>query len=510
MVMRRECRVIKRIETVTGQTENGLVDFHRQRLRWSEAEAPIPAMVQRATITVPLDYAQPDGEVINLAIVRHAAADPPQRLGVLLVAPDDPGSRGIPLLWQLLPSLPTEVVERYDIVCFDHRFSGDSAPLELGLSMDEIFWVFHSSPDFETECRFQEEIARKAADSALETLPHLTSLNIARDIDVIRGALNEEKISFLGYSYGSYLGAVYTQLFGVHAGRVVLDSVINPEWVWRGLFRAIAASMEAGLTKWAGWAARRGAELQLGDTSETVRCRLDELLAAASRQPVVIPSLPIPLDGALLRLATMALLQSDQTHSLLGDLVRAAVHHESPSSATIEFFGAMFGRPRDESTAAAQLAILCGDHPWPRSKYVYRADARRDGERYPFIGAALSGIKPGAFWAIAPREPGVVIGRDNPAESILLVQSAGDVFAPSHGARRLRELLPHNSRLITVADSVQHRVFPFYRHSEVNEQVCTYLVDGKLPNTDRICANRHPANQSKKGDTCEQDDDRLS
>ena len=141
----------ERILTVTDNSASELRDFHRQQLSWSEAIAPIPASAQRATVTVPVDYTHPDNEVIDLAIVRHRAADPAQPLGVLLVAPDDPGARGIPLLWQLLPVLPAEIVERYDIVCFDHRFSGDSAPIEFALTMDEIFWVFHSSPDFEAE-----------------------------------------------------------------------------------------------------------------------------------------------------------------------------------------------------------------------------------------------------------------------------------------------------------------------------------------------------------------------
>jgi pimeloyl-ACP methyl ester carboxylesterase len=490
--------VVERIPRITAQAEAGLAYFYRQRPAWTEAETPIPATVDKAIVRVPVDYAQAGGEVIDLAIVRHAATIPSGRLGVLLIAPDDPGTRGIPLLWQLVPSLPSQVVERYDIVCFDHRFSGGSAPVNFGLSMEEIFWVFHSSPDFESECCFQEGIARKAADNALGILPHLTSLNIVRDMDIIRGALGEEQISFLGYSYGSYLGAVYTQLFGAHASRVVLDSVISPDWVWRGLFRAIAASIEAGLMNWAAQAATHDAKLRLGDTPESVRCRLDELLAAASRQPVAIPGLPMPVDDVLLRVATMALLRSDQTHNLLGDLLRAAAHHESPSPATMEFFQAMFGQPREESTAAAQLAILCGDHPWPRAEDTYRADARRDGERYPFIGVALSGIKAGAFWPVTQREPAAVIGADNPAETVLLIQSAGDVFTPCEGARRLHELLPHNSRLITVADSVQHRVFPFYQHTEVNRLVSAYLVRGEFPDTDLTCSNQNIQQPERK------------
>ena len=250
--------------------------------------------------------------------------------------------------------------------------------------------------------------------------------------------MNEDKISYLGYSYGTYLGAVYTQLFGAHTDRVVLDSVLSPEWVWRGLFRAIAAGVEAGLANWAGWAANRDAQLHLGNTAESVRRQLDTLLAVAGRGPVTVPGLPMPLDAALLRLITLALLQSDQTHLLLGDLVRAAAHQDPLSPATNQVLGAMFGQPREQSTAAAQLAILCGDYPWPRFADAYRADTCRDVDRYPFLGAALSGIKPGAFWPVTPREPAAVIGRNNPAQSILLVQSAGDVFAPSHGARRLR------------------------------------------------------------------------
>ncbi len=104
--------------------------------------------------------------------------------------------------------------------------------------------------------------------------------------------------------------------------------------------------------------------------------------------------------------------------------------------------------------------------------------------RQPFIGPAMAAPKAGAFWPVPPREPVTAFGPDNRAESILLVRAERGMFTPARGAARLRELLPHNTRLTTVADAAHHRVYPFYGDPGTNATVTEYLLTGKLPDTD--------------------------
>lgn len=457
------------------------------RPTWTPATEEALTGLDVTTVTVPLDHTRPDdGRTVDLALARHPARSPRTRTGTLLVAPDDPGNRGTLLVPQLIAKLPPAVLDQYDIVGFDHRFSGRSDPLSCGLAPDQWLWIFHTPEDADTEARYQRDIVERCFREAGDLLPHLTSRAIAHDIDVIRRALGEERISFLGYSYGSHLGAVWTQLYGEHADRVVLDSVIDPDSVWRRMFLDYAASCEAALGRWAAWAARRHEELALGTTAAAVREAVARLTARADREHRVEVA-GLPADGTMLRLLTMVLLSDDLAWGFLGDVLRTAVHGGQASERTRRALGAMFGRGKEESGAVAQLAVLGGDAAWPRDPAGYRRDMATAAARHPFIGPAMAAPKAGAFWPREldeRREPGIVLGRDNHAESLLLVRSEHAMFTPARGAARLRELLAHNSRLITAAGTGAHRVFPFHGHPGVDGAVAEYLLTGKLPDTD--------------------------
>jgi pimeloyl-ACP methyl ester carboxylesterase len=110
-------------------------------------------------------------------------------------------------------------------------------------------------------------------------------------------------------------------------------------------------------------------------------------------------------------------------------------------------------------------------------------------QRYPFTGAAMGGVKAPAFWPIPPREPVTPLGDDNPAPSVLIVQSEHDMSTPHAAAVRMHEVLHHNSRLVTLGDTAHHKVFPFYGNAEINNLVTEYLLTGERPGQDLTCAN---------------------
>ncbi|MFI2710736.1 alpha/beta fold hydrolase [Micromonospora sp. NPDC018662] len=460
---------------------DGLAGFHRQSLTWEPATEPAGA--ERTRVTVPLDYRDPAGRTIEIAVARQPAGDPANRIGVLMIAPDDPGNRGIPLLGQLVGSLPAEVLDRFDLVAFDHRFSGDSHPIEVDWTPEERLWVFHRPQSLDAEIRFQSKVAAKVADVALDLLPYASTRNVARDMDVIRAALGVETVSYLGWSYGTYLGAVYSQLFGGRTDRVVLDSVLSPDWPWRGLFLNVAASTEAAVRRWCQWAAARDGDLRLGADAAEVRARYDELLERAGTEPLAVPGLPMPLDRFALEFFTVVMLTTDRTYPLLGAVLKAAVHGEPlPGPSVGELMGLV--NQRQDSTPAGQLAILCGESSWPRDLDRYEAEMASVATELPFIGRTLATVKAGAFWPTSPVEPLTEIGPGNTARSVLLVQSEADIFTRAVGAWRLRELLPDNSRLVLAADTACHKLFPFGGHPVVNELVTRYLVTGELPEKD--------------------------
>lgn len=463
-------------------------DFYAQSPSWELVTEGELAGLELAEIAVPLDYGRPDGPVTEITIGRRRASAPAKRLGVLLIGPgDDLGNPGLALTARLATSLPPDVLARYDLVGFDLRFMGHSCPIELEYTLAERYWVFHAPRDFDEEVRIQSNLAAKVANPHRHLLGHVNTRNTARDIEVIRHVLGEEKISYLGYSYGTYLAAVYTQMFGEHAERVVMDSICNPDWVWRGLFTDFPPNGELALQRWARWTAARDDEYGLGGTPDRVRLRYDELVRRADSGDLVELD-EFECDQTMIRLVAVGPLSSDLMYPALGEIVRTAVHGGQLSPFIKQFLSPMFSPPVSNGVVA-QLAVLSGDWRWPRDLKLYRREMQSYQERYPFAGAALAGVKAPAFWPIPPREPVTRLGADNPAPSILLVQSEYDMSTPHAAAMRMHEVLHGNSRLVTLGATAHHRVFPFYGNTEVNDIVTDYLLTGQLPADDIVCAN---------------------
>lgn len=435
---------------------------------------------QRARVPVPVDHRDPGGLAIDLTLVRYPAGGPGARQGVLVVTPDDPGSSGIAMASQVRTALAPSVAAVFDVIGFDHRFSGESAPLQWGLDQREIFWVFHQSESFATEVRFQAELTAKAAERSLDVLPHITTRNIARDIDIIRRALDEERICLLGHNYGSYVAGVYCELFGDHADRVILDSVLSPDWVWQGLFKNFARNCEATLGHWCATTARP--EGPLGETPQQVRDAFDEVLRKAGAGGIMLAGVPVPLDDQFLRVLTMMLLSSQRSHPALEDVIQSARTGAPLQAGTQQLIGSMFAVPRDPSTAAAQMAILCGDAAWPRALEEYES-AGQDASG--FMDQALLGVKAGAFWPVQPLEPPTAFGHSK-AGGVLLVQAERDMFTSDVGARQLHGLLGDRARLVMVQGMIEHRVFPFVGDTRVNNVAEEFLLTGRLPDADIV------------------------
>ncbi|MGW0957526.1 alpha/beta fold hydrolase [Streptomyces gelaticus] len=233
------------------KSEARLDRYYDQRLGWGScAKSSGDAMgrdldkagVQCADVTVPLDYADPRGRTITVAISRLKATDTRHRIGSILLNNGGPGGTALESPPEFHAWMK-KVGPRYDIVGFDPRFVGRSTPLDCGLPVGtNLFSAGHSRAGFERQVALQKDLADKCRATNASVLPHVTTRNTARDMDVIRGALDEKKISYFGYSYGTYLGTVYTQMFlqsAVICGNVAAPR--DPEVYWRAIERSRAA-----------------------------------------------------------------------------------------------------------------------------------------------------------------------------------------------------------------------------------------------------------------------------
>lgn len=267
--------------------EKPLPQHLKQRPAWHRCNSEAPASFQCATLKVPLDYSRPGGKKIDLAISRIKASSPTERHGVLLLNPGGPGGQGLDMPQSLSAELPKSVQRKYDLIGFDPRGVGRSSPLSCGLTAEEENWQRpYKAASFDKDVKWARTVAEKCDAKQGDKLPHITTRNTARDMDVIRAVLGEKKISYLGYSYGTYLGAVYTQMFPRRSDRIVLDSAVDPARIWRGMMQVWSEGSEPAFTRWTEWTAQRNATYKLGNTPDKVRKTFWVLVARANRKPI--------------------------------------------------------------------------------------------------------------------------------------------------------------------------------------------------------------------------------
>ncbi|MFC7968387.1 alpha/beta hydrolase [Streptomyces cinereoruber] len=231
-----------------------LKEFYAQKLKWRDCGVE---GFQCATLRAPLDYAKPDGEEIELAVSRVRATGPGKRIGSLLVNPGGPGGSAVGYLQAYAGiGYPAPVRARYDMVAVDPRGVARSEPVECltGPQMDAYTQV-DQTPDDATETDALsaafKDFAAGCAKRSGKVLPHVSTVETARDMDVLRAVLGDERLSYVGASYGTFLGATYAELFPDRVGRLVLDGAMDPSLPALDLNRDQTAGFETAFRAFA-------------------------------------------------------------------------------------------------------------------------------------------------------------------------------------------------------------------------------------------------------------------
>ncbi|WP_330269417.1 alpha/beta hydrolase [Streptomyces griseorubiginosus] len=475
-----------------------LARYHHQRLDWKSCvlgpddatgKELEQAGAQCTDVRVPLDYGNPDGRTVTVAISRIRATDTAHRVGPLLLNGGGPGGQtlGDPP-W--VRAAMKDVAARYDVVGVDPRFVGRSTPLDCHWPTGSAFrGAGVDRAGFDRMAAFARDLAQRCRRHAGDVLPYVNTRNTARDLDVIRAALGERRISYLGYSYGSYLGEVYTTLFPGRVERVVLDGVIDPDRYGPRLLRGSEKANRHALEDWASWAAARHASYGLGRTGGAVLATVDHVQAAAARTPLRLGTYRV--DEHVVPLIVFNGLSQDNDIAYgdfaqaVQDLLRAVQgRNVTPSPWLAEALGFML-TGSDSHYGSVQTAILCGDAAAPRDPEAYWRDVQRARERDELFGPVTNNLNPCAFWD-PPRERPTVIRDDLPA---LLVNATGDPRTTYDGATAVRRMWP-SSRLVTLRGADQHAVYGVYGSSCADATVNTYLATGRLPAKDVTCTAR--------------------
>ncbi|MFF7449431.1 MULTISPECIES: alpha/beta fold hydrolase [unclassified Streptomyces] len=448
--------------------------------------------IQCGWVTVPLDYAKPNGKQIKLAVDRIGnTGTKSERQGALIYNPGGPGGSGLRFPRRVVTKAPVWVntSKAYDFVGFDPRGVGHSAPISCvdpqefvkAPKMDPV-------PDSEADKRVQRKLAREYAEGCYERsgemLPHMTTPNTARDLDVIRAALGEKKLNFLGVSYGTYLGAVYGTLFPGHVRRMIVDSVVNPsrEKIWYEANLDQDVAFEMRWKDWQDWVAANDAVFHLGTTRAAVQAKWLELRATAKKSPIGGVVGPAELlgffqgapyyDSSWIPVATVF------SKYFAGDtqaLVDAAAPDLSDTAGNIA----------SENGNAVYTAVECTDAKWPTSWKKWDRDNTRLHKDYPFLTWSNAWMNlPCATWPVKQQTPvNVKTGKGLPG--VLIVQSERDAATPYEGAVELHKRFK-GSRLITEKNAGSHGVTSLVNPC-INERVDSYLLSGKLDAADVTC-----------------------
>ncbi|MFE4449279.1 alpha/beta hydrolase [Streptomyces sp. NPDC056796] len=456
-------------------------------LRWGPCpEGAAAPRLECSTLEVPLDYRDPGGRQIEIAVSRLTSEKPSARRGVLLTNPGGPGGAGLTYPAVLAASgLPQEVLDSYDVIGFDPRGVGRSAPVTCDLTREQQWRgnfppYAHTAADVTREVGYARKIAEQCTGSRTAwMLPHLTTANTARDMDRLRTALGEPKLSYLGASYGSYLGAVYTTLFPRRGDRIVLDSNMGPGGYDVTAMRLLARGMEDRFPDFAAFAAEHPG-YGLGSTPKQVTALFYELVERLDAKPVQ------GVDGTLFRGYTFEQLYADGSMPRLAEFWQAVdTGAQLPDQ---ELPGGL------ENLLAARFAVVCGDSRWPGTVREYQRNVAVDRLRYPMLGGSTASINPCAFWPRERTEPPVRVTGRGPS-NVLMVQNERDPGTPLVGARELRRAFGGRATLVT-ADQGGHGVYPYGGNTCAKDAATAFLITGERPVRDLACA-AEPSEVSK-------------
>jgi len=475
------------IASATTSYAVGLAPFYRQHVTWHTCEVPDldEAGVQCTEVTVPLDYARPRGRTIAVALSRSVAPDSAHRIGTMVFNLGGPGIPALPRVLDARLGMGTAGA-RFDLIGLDARFSGRSTPLDCEWSQT---WLPRSAGadrrSFDRMVALSRELARQCGRRYADVMPFASTLNQARDMDIVRGALGEPKLSYLGYSYGSYLGALYTQLFPSRADRIVLDSAIDPSrpGVNKG---DNAPQREAALREWAELVAAHDAQFHLGATTAAVLSTVDNVYRTAARKPLAVG--PYRVDDTTVPALLLDPLSDDGEASSL-DLVervqvlaRAAAGEPVEPGPSLESALAGLLTGVDSAARSTRTMMMCADAPVSRDPEQYWREIQAHRVATPLFGPVTFAISPCAFAPFTPDAP-ITVHNTVPA---LVVQAAGDINATLELGQAVHHAL--TSSIMVTLDGVRtHGVYLFNGNACVDDTVNDYLTAGTLPAGDLTC-----------------------
>jgi pimeloyl-ACP methyl ester carboxylesterase len=464
-----------------------LAKFYGQTLDWKKC-----AGGQCAGLSVPMDHAKPDGEAITVQVLRVPASRKSQRIGSLVVNPGGPGGSGVDYARAADFIVGKPVRQRFDVVGFDPRGVQRSSPVDCltDEQMDD-FLAQDPTPDDPAEVQTFLGSMKVLGDGCLTRtgplLGHISTDDTAKDMDILRSALGDAKLNYLGKSYGTQLGAVYAGLFPQLVGRFVLDGVLPPDLTWEESAVGQAEGFERAAHAYAKDCVNQGG-CPLGDSESAVMSGMADLLKR-------LDSTPVPMqDGRESELtegwATVGVAQAmyDQgSWSALTDALRQVVTKDNGTE--LMQIADQYAQ-RDPSgrytgnLLEAFYAISCLDNPGSPDPAYYEDIVAKASLKAPVFGPALAwGAATCSRWPVK-EGPGPRKISAEGSGPIVVIGTTRDPATPYEWAVRERDQLA-NARLLTF-DGDGHTAYT--RSNDcIDGAVNDYYTSGKVPADNTNC-----------------------
>ena len=486
----------------------GLESFYHQDLTWTDCtDDATGTAFQCATVTVPLDYDNPQGQTITVALKKLPSTSSSPR-GSVFLNPGGPGGSGISVIESQAELYKSgdlsEVLANYDVIGFDPRGVGQSTPITCWTPEDvqailagqaEVPFsplTPGSAADIVTQGS-REAAACEEHTEVPEILDHADTRSVARDMDVMRALVGDKDLNYLGYSYGTYLGAVYTELFPDNIGRVVLDSAMDPTMARQDPMEGDAAAGEQSLRTYI--ESQQGqAGFPLSGTTDAAVAQLATFLDGLDADPLTVSGSGTPLNRAKAvdAISKLVTTSPDKWPLLTEGLTQAMNAHDgSALKANADAVSGNSAPPTTEKQVVEQLQGLkvfsanrCLDFPDAGNESSWDAALASYHHDYPVFHSLLPQYD--AFchgWGHTSRTEAVDVDVEatNP---MLVIGILHDPQTPYPWSKALVSKI-RNSHLLSV---------DMYGHGATGRNACTsakvsdFLVNGTLPSDGEVCA----------------------
>ena len=461
-------------------------DFIVNPIEWKPCDGSTSTEVECGNIEVPFDYADPEQGSFVLFVKRHNAASPADRIGSMMVNPGGPGFGGSSLADDAQYYFSQDLIDRFDIIAWDPRGTGESTPAVNCVDTFDEYFGLDSPPETPEEKQALIDASQafndKCAENSGTILPYISTMASAQDINSLRLALGEEKVSYFGFSYGSELGTTWATMFPETVRAIVVDGAVDPN----------ASSVQEGMNQAKGFEGQLATFLR--QCSEKTTCAFhnggkaeaafDQLVLDIDVTPLEISKDRTPVTQGVLFTAVAQAMYSDYYWPQLSEALSEA--QSGDGTGILQLYDDYYQR-KDDGTYGneleAFLAISCLDDPGATSTEEVDSHIEDFIAAAPRLGGNFAYGYSCALWPVEQAAKVSITGKD--AGPIVVVGTTGDAATPLESTRKMAQGLEQG--ILIVVDANQHTGYG--ANSCVVKAVDDYLIKLKVPTNETTCTD---------------------